>query len=271
MAIPTIPDIRDLVEAGVHFGHASGRWHPKMKPYIFATRDKLHIINLEKTQEQLTQVLGVLEEKIRDGKMIVLVGTKKQVAEQIKAIGEANNVCYVCVRWLGGTMTNFGEMQKSISRMKRIEEFLASPEAAKTIKKERVMMENDLKRMQAKFGGLRNMVKKPDMLLIVDPGFEHNAVKEALCEGIEIMAIADTDSDPTPVNHLIVANDDGPKSLKLVLDLVEKTIQNGQKLIDLKREEKTAEISEAKEEKAEVTEDPKSETKVEDKKEEVKA
>lgn len=220
-----------------------------MKPYIFATRDKLHIIDLEKTQEKMKEVLGLLEERIRDGKTVVLVGTKKQVSDRVKEIGEATNIPYVNVRWLGGTMTNFGELQKSISRMKKTEEFLASPEAVNTIKKERVRMEADLKRMHYKFGGLRNLTKKPDAMFIIDPSHEHNAVKEAIHQGIERFAIVDTNTNPDLVDHMIPANDDAPKSLAVLLGMIEETIKSGQKLISLKPAETK---TEEKEEKVEV-------------------
>lgn len=243
MAIPAIPDAKTLMESGVHFGHASGHWHPKMKPYIFATRDKLHIIDLEKTQEKLKETLTVLEERIRDGKTVVLVGTKKQVSDRVKQIGEALGVPYVNVRWPGGVMTNWGEIQKSIGRMKRIEELLASDEANKILKKERVMLESDLRRMRYKFAGLRNLSRKPDALFIIDPTHERNAIKEAKHEGIELFGIVDTNGNPELLDHVIPANDDGLKSLKLLLDLVEETIREGQKLISVKAE-KSAEDAE---------------------------
>jgi len=252
MAIPQIPEVKDLMEAGVHFGHASGRWHPKMKPFIFATRDKLHIIDLEKTQVKLKETLTTLEDRIRAGKMVVLVGTKKQVSDRVKQIGEDNNIPYINVRWPGGVMTNFAEIQKSISRMKRTEEFLASEGASKTLKKERVMMESDLHRMLYKFGGLRAMNRKPDALFVIDPTHEHNAIKEARHQGIELFGIVDTNTNPEDLDHIIPANDDGPKSIKLILDLVEQTIQNGQKLISVSEPKKdeaapTAEVVETKE------------------------
>jgi small subunit ribosomal protein S2 len=237
MAIPPIPEVRDLMEAGVHFGHASGKWHPKMKPYIFATRDKLHIIDLEQTRIHLEKVLTILEQYIASGKVVVLVGTKKQVTNQVREIGERLHIPYVCERWLGGTMTNWGEMQQSIARMKRMEGQLENEEtAAKMIKKERVMMQSELKRMHAKFSGLRDMAKKPDALFIIDPSHEHNAVKEALHQGIEIFAVVDTNTDPTPVNYLIPANDDGPKSVALLMDLISQTIESGQKMITAAKE-----------------------------------
>ncbi len=241
MAIPTIPDTRELMEAGVHFGHASGKWHPKMAPYIFCSRDKLHIIDLEKTQEQLKKVLPILEERVASGKSFIFVGTKRQVADMVKEMGERLGISYVNERWLGGTMTNFGQMVQSISRMKKVEELLASEDVNKMIKKERVMLQSDLKRMHAKFSGLRNFTKKPDFLIIIDPGYEHNAVKEARFEGTEIFAIVDTNSNPDLVDHLIPANDDGPKSLKLMLGLLDQTIAEGQKQLLQRKEAKEQE------------------------------
>jgi len=251
MAIPPIPSTRELMEAGVHFGHASGKWHPKMAPYIFATRDKLHIIDLDKTREQLEKVLTLLEQRVRDGKTVVLVGTKKQVADQVKEIGERLHIPYVNERWLGGTMTNWGEMQQSIARMKRIEAMFETGDAEKLIKKERVMLQSELKRMHAKFGGLRDMSKKPDVLFIIDPSFEHNAIKEARHQGVELFGLIDTNSNPDLLDEIIPANDDGPKSLKLMMELIAQTIESGQKLISLSKEEdaKKEEKEVAKEEK----------------------
>ena len=253
-----VPDLRTMMEAGMHFGHASGKWHPKMKPYIFATRDKLHIIDLEKTQQQLQTVLPILEERIREGKMVVLVGTKKQTSERVKALGEATGLPYVDVRWLGGTLTNFNELQKSLNRMKKAEAYLASDESVKMIKKERVAMENDVKRMNYKFGGLRDMTKKPDVLFVIDPGYEHNAVKEARISGMEIFAIIDTNSNPDLVDHVIPANDDAPKSLTILFGLLETAIRNGQKMIGLGGETKKAEALVVAEVTAEVTSEEKS-------------
>jgi small subunit ribosomal protein S2 len=227
MALPTIPEVRELMDAGVHFGHASGKWHPKMAPYIFCTRDKLHIIDLEKTREKLTEVLPLIEERIASGKSFILVGTKRQVADMVRDMGKELDINFVNERWLGGTMTNFGQMMQSISRMKKTEELLSSEEANKMIKKERVMLASELKRMHAKFSGLRNFTKKPDFLIVIDPSYEHNAIKEARFEGVEIFAVVDTNSDPSQVHHVIPANDDGPKSLSLILGLLKETIASG--------------------------------------------
>jgi small subunit ribosomal protein S2 len=227
MPMPQIPEVRELMQAGVHFGHASGKWHPKMKPYIFATRDKLHIIDLEKTQKILGEVLPILEQRVKDGKLVVIVGTKKQVAPRVKELGEKLGVPYVSERWLGGTMTNWTEMQQSISKMKKMETFLESEDVSSMIKKERVAMQNDLRRMQTKFGGIRDMVRKPDVMFVIDPSHEHNAIKEALHQKIEIFGLVDTNSNPTPINHVIPTNDDGPKAIKLMMDLVEATIASG--------------------------------------------
>ena len=236
------------MEAGLHFGHASGKWHPKMKPYIFATRDKLHIIDLEQTRQRLTEVMTILEQRIADGKMVVLVGTKKQTSDRIKQIGQATGLPYVDVRWLGGTMTNFAELQKSINRMKRAESFLASDDASQTmIKKERVALEAEVERMEHKYGGLRDMNRKPDAMFIIDPGHEHNAVKEAHGENIELFGIVDTNCNPELVNHVIPANDDAPKGLKIMLDMLEATILSGQAKAAKKRSDTEAAAAKAQE------------------------
>jgi small subunit ribosomal protein S2 len=227
MPTVVIPELRDLMSAGVHFGHASGRWHPKMAPYIFATRDKLHILNLEKTQEQLATVLPMLEERVKSGKVVVIVGTKKQAAPLVEEMGKRLGISYVSNRWLGGTMTNWAEIQSSIARMKRAEGLLESDEAGKMIKKERVALEAELKRQHARFNGIRDLTRKPDILFIIDPSHEHNAIKEGRDEGLELFGICDTNSDPTQLDHIIAANDDGPKSLKLVLGMVEEAIAAG--------------------------------------------
>jgi small subunit ribosomal protein S2 len=228
MSSLNIPESRELMQAGVHFGHASGRWHPKMKPYIFATRDKLHIMDLEKTRSQLEAVLPVLEDRVASGKLVVLVGTKKQVSPMVAEMGKRLGIPYISERWLGGTLTNWGEMQASIARMKRVEGTLADEEeASRMIKKERVAMEGDLKRMHVKFDGIRDLTRKPDVVFVIDPSYEHNAIKESRDQGLEIFGIADTNSDPSVLDHVIPANDDGPKSLTLILGLVEQAIAQG--------------------------------------------
>jgi small subunit ribosomal protein S2 len=246
MAIPALPSTKDMIEAGVHFGHAAGKWHPKMAPYIFCTRDHLHIIDLEKTSEQLARVLPVLEDRVRSGKSIVIVGTKKQVAPMIKEMGERLGLSYVSTRWLGGTLTNFTQMMQSISRMKKAEETLAGEDVHKMIKKERVMLQSELKRMHVKFGGLRDFKKKPDVMVVIDPSHEHIAIKEARVQGnVEIFALADTTTNPDLVDHIIPANDDGAKSLKMMLALIEETIANGQKMISVSEPvvEKVADVA----------------------------
>ncbi len=250
MPLPQIPDVRELMQSGVHFGHASGKWHPKMAPYIFATRDKLHIIDLEKTRQQLEKVLPELEKRVKDGKIVVLVGTKKQVADRVKEIGEKLHIPYVNERWLGGTMTNWNEMQLSISKMKKMETFLESEDVSKMIKKERVQMQNDLRRMQIKFGGMRDLNRKPDVMFVIDPAYEHNAIKEARHQGVELFGLVDTNTNPTMVDYVIPTNDDGPKALKLMMDLVEATIASG-------LESRGQAVEKAEKEKATATEETK--------------
>lgn len=256
MALPQIPELKELMDAGVHFGHASGRWHPKMAPYIFGARDHLHIINLEKTREQLQNVLPILEERIASGKSFILVGSKKQATAMVREMGERLGISYVNERWLGGTMTNFQQMLTSIRRMVDTEELLASDRAQRLTKKERVVLQSELKRMHIKFSGLRTIKRKPDFLIVVDPAHEHNAVREAIVEGIETFALVDTNADPSRVTFAIPTNDDGPKALRLMLALLEQTIASGlEKLATRKADaaaSRDAEKEEAKIEKSKV-------------------
>jgi small subunit ribosomal protein S2 len=224
----SIPELSELLEAGVHFGHASARWHAKMAPYIFATRDKLHILDVEKTRTALETVLPVISQRIAAGNRFMLVGTKRQVAPLIRELGAELNVSYVDERWLGGTLTNSAQIQQSIKRMVRLEEALEDEvQMAKFTKKERTLMAAEVRRLHIKYAGLRNSAGKPDFMIVVDPNHERNAVREARSEGVELFGIMDTDSNPDSVDFVIPANDDGPKSLKLIMGLVKAAIAEG--------------------------------------------
>lgn len=224
-----IPTLRELMSAGVHFGHVAKYWHPKMAPYIFVKRDKIHVLNLEKTKEALEQILPQISQHIAAGKNLLLVGTKKQIRDITKSIAEETSMPYVDTRWLGGTLTNFEVIKSSLKRMAEIESLLASDEIKKYIKKERLNLERQLSRMKTKFGGLTGIQKLPAALFIIDPHYEKSAVKEARELGIEIYALADSNADPTLIDHLIPGNDDIRNSVALMMDLVKQAILEGQK------------------------------------------
>lgn len=222
-----IPSLKEMMEQGVHFGHVAKYWQPKAAPYIFLRRDKIHILNLEKTKQALEQILPKITEEIKAGKIFLIVGTKKQIRSIIKEVGTKVGMPYVDLRWLGGILTNFDIMKQSIKRMKEIDQMLASEESRQMIKKEKLNYQRQLERMREKFGGLVDMNKLPDYLLVIDPHYEKSAVKEAKALGIKIVAILDSNSDPTSVDYVIPANDDAKKSVELMMNLVEQAILEG--------------------------------------------
>ena len=200
-----------------------------MKPYIFLRRDKIHVINLEKTRDALKDILPRISKHMSGGKNFLLVGTKKQIRSIITQIGQETHIPYIDLRWLGGTLTNFSVMKNSLKRMKEIEELLASEKSKRMIKKERLNLERQLKRMKEKFGGLTNLNNIPDAIFVIDPKHEQSAIKEAKICKIEIYALADTNSDPTDIDYLIPGNDDAFKSVELIMGLVKDAILEGQK------------------------------------------
>lgn len=222
-----VPSLKEMMEQGVHFGHVAKYWHPKAAPYIFLRRDKIHILNLEKTKEALEQILPKITEEIKAGKIFLIVGTKRQIRSIIKEVGLKVGMPYVYLRWLGGILTNFDVMKQSIKRMKEIEEMLASEESRLMIKKEKLNYQRQLLRMKEKFGGLVDLKKLPDYLLVIDPHYEKSAVKEAKALEIKIIAILDTNSDPISIDYVIPANDDAKKSVELIMNLVEQAILEG--------------------------------------------
>lgn len=226
--LKNIPSLEDLMAAGVHFGHVAKYWHPKSAPFIFAKRDKIHILNLEKTQEALERVLPELQKLSEAGKKILFVGTKKQIRDVIRYVGEETGMPYLELRWLGGTLTNFEVMKSSIRRMKEIEEFLSSEKVTKYAKKERLNLARQLERMKKKFGGLRYMAGMPDVVFIVDPHYERSAIREAKRVGIPIFALLDSNSDPTEIDYVIPGNDDARKSVDLIMGCVREAILAGQ-------------------------------------------
>lgn len=226
-----IPSLKELMEAGVHFGHVAKYWNPKTADFIYTKRDRVHVLDLEKTHKALTEILPKITAYVAQGKVILLVGTKKQIRSIITEVGPATGMPYIDLRWLGGTLTNFKVMQLSIKRMKEILEFLNSEKSSRIIKKERLNLQRQYDRMHEKFGGLLNLNKLPDAVFIIDPHYERNAIHEAKVLGLEIFAILDTNSDPSEVDYVIPANDDAKKSVALIMNSVKEAILDGQKQI----------------------------------------
>jgi len=219
-----LPSVEEMLLAGMHFGHTKGRWHPKMKPYIFGVKKGVYIINLEKSQEKMRSALEFMENLTKEGKSILFVGTKNQVANPIKELAQETGNPYVCGKWLGGTLTNFSVFKKMIKRYKDLKEEKRTGKLDKYTKKEKLDIEREIKRLDEKIGGLSNLSKQPDALFIWDIKKEKTAVEEAIKRNIPIIAICDTNANPELINYPIPGNDDATKTIKLVLDSIKETI-----------------------------------------------
>src|SRR6201997_1075875 len=209
--------VPELLEAGVHFGHQTKRWNPKMKPYIFEKRNAIYIINLGKTVEQLEQATDFLSGiAARNGK-VLFVGCKKQAQEAIKEAADASGQFYVNQRWLGGTLTNLATIRKSIGRLKYIEEIERSPEYKKMGKQELAALNREAAKLRRNLEGIIEMSQLPDALVVIDTTREENAVKEARRLGIPVVAIVDTNADPDLIDYPIAGNDDAIRAIRVVL------------------------------------------------------
>ena len=212
--------VKELLEAGVHFGHQTKRWNPKMKPFIFDARNGIHIIDLSKTEAQLDAALTYLSNAVRKGGKILFVGTKKQAQICVKETAKETGQMFVVERWLGGTLTNFATVKTSIKRLKEIERWETDGTMAGYVKQEQAAIRREGARLNKYFDGLRELDKMPAALFVVDTKREHNAVAEAKKLGIPVVAFADTNTDPEDANYPIAANDDAIRSIRLILGAV---------------------------------------------------
>ena len=221
-------DIKQLLEAGVHFGHKTSRWHPKMAPYIHSKRQDSHIIDLVKTVEGLDVALPFLTSVAAAGKPILFVATKKQTKEIVKQTAEELGQPYMVNRWLGGTLTNTGTMTKQIKKLKDLERNMASGAFEKKYNKLEVQrFQEEIDDLNFKYGGIKDMNGKPGALVITDMIGDLNAIKEAKTLGIPVVALADTNVDPTPADYIIPGNDDAIKGVSVVLDYIKQAIAEG--------------------------------------------
>jgi len=212
--------IKELLEAGVHFGHQTKRWNPKMKPFIFDARNGIHIIDLSKTEAQLEAALNFLGNAVRKGGRILFVGTKKQAQQCVKETAKETGQMFVVERWLGGTLTNFSTVKSSIKRLKEIEKWDADGTLAAYGKQEQASIRREGGRLLKYFDGIRELDKMPAALFVVDVKREHNAVAEAKKIGVPVVALVDTNSDPDDADFPIAANDDAIRSVRLILGVV---------------------------------------------------
>ena len=216
--------IKELLDAGVHFGHQTRRWNPRMKPFIFDARNGIHIIDLSKSLAQLEAACDFLHSVVSKGGNVLFVGTKKQAQEAIKESAKSCGQLYVTERWLGGTLTNFNTIKRSIARMKQIEKWETDGSISQYVKQEQSMYRREAARLFKNLDGIRSMDKYPGAMFIIDIKREHNAVAEGRRLKIPIVALVDTNCDPQLVDYPIAGNDDAIRSVRLILQTVVQTV-----------------------------------------------
>ena len=225
MALPDF-SLRQLLEAGVHFGHQTQRWNPRMAPYIYGQRNGIHIVDLTQTVPMLEQALQVIRDTVARGGRVLFVGTKRQASTAIAEAAEKSAQYYMNHRWLGGTLTNWKTVSQSIARLKQLDEILGSGAEGLT-KKERLGMEREQAKLQASLGGIREMGGVPDLLFIIDVNKEDLAILEAQKLGIPVVAVVDTNCSPKGVDYVIPGNDDAARAIALYCDLVARAALDG--------------------------------------------
>ncbi|HET9722152.1 MAG TPA: 30S ribosomal protein S2 [Candidatus Saccharimonadales bacterium] len=246
-------DIKQLLEAGAHFGHKTSRWHPRMAPYIHSKRDGNHIIDLTKTVESLDKALDFLQETAANGKQVLLVSTKRQAKDKVKEVAEATGMPYVTERWLGGMLTNTATIGARIKHLKDLESRMISGElAARYSKLEVQRMQEEIDAMNHHYGGIKELAAKPGAVFVVDILHDDIAVKEASKLGIPVVALVDTNADPSTVKYSIPCNDDATKTINLILNYVRQSIEAGKK-----RAAKPAAADKSEKPKQEPAEEPK--------------
>ncbi len=226
-------DIKELFAAGAHFGHKTSRWHPKMAPYIHSKRDGSHVIDLARTVVQLEDACKFIEKTASEGKQVLLVGTKRQARDAIKEAANKTGMPYVTERWLGGMLTNRSTIGGRVKHLKKLEEDMASGKlASKYSKLEVQRFQEEIDQMNHLFGGIKQMMQLPAVVFVTDILYDVNAVREARKLNIPIVAIVDTNADPSNIDYAIPANDDAIKSVKLITDLISAAIESGKQKAD---------------------------------------
>ena len=209
--------MKQLLEAGVHFGHQTRRWDPKMAEYIFQARNGIHIIDLQKTSKKLDEAYKFIKEQAEEGKTVLFVGTKKQAQECVKEAAQKCNMYYVDQRWLGGMLTNFKTIQSRIARLKEIETMAVDGTFEVLPKKEVIELKKEWEKLEKNLGGIKNMTRIPDAIFVVDPKKERICVQEAHTLGITLIGIGDTNCDPEELDYIIPGNDDAIRAVKLIV------------------------------------------------------
>ena len=231
--------MKELLEAGVHFGHQTRRWNPKMRPYIFGKRNGIYIVDLQRTLQLFEEASNFVRDLVSTGGTILFVGTKRQAQDVVKEEATRSGMFYVANRWLGGTLTNFVTLRRSVERFKDIERQLSNTEAQVT-KKERVHLDRERAKMEKNLGGIRDMESLPDALYVIDTNHEHNAVHEANRLGIPVVAVVDTNCDPDVVDYPIPGNDDAIRAIKLFTSRIADSVLEGLAMVEGRTEPEAA-------------------------------
>src|ERR1700761_1902225 len=226
MALPDY-SMRQLLEAGVHFGHQAHRWNPKMAEYIFGTRNNIHIVDLAQTVPMLHRALQAVSDTVANGGRILFVGTKRQAQDAVADAAKRSAQYYVNSRWLGGTLTNWKTISQSISRLRKLDEMLSSGEAQGYTKKERLTLQRERDKLDRALGGIRDMGGLPDLVFVIDTNKEDIAIKEARRLNIPVAAVVDTNCDPEGITFVVPGNDDAGRAITLYCDLIAKAAIDG--------------------------------------------
>jgi small subunit ribosomal protein S2 len=237
----TIPSMKELLEAGSHFGHEAKRWNPKMSQFIFTQRGGIHVIDLEITEKKLKEAVDFITSEVGSGAGIVFLATKRQAQEFTREQAERVGAMHMTTRWVGGLFTNFETVKKTLTRFKELTEQKENGTVNGFTKKEQLLMGRDLAKIEKVFGGVKTMEKLPEIIFVVDSKKELNAVLEARKMGVKIVAICDTNSDPTLVDYPIPANDDAIKSIQLIVKTIADAVEEGKQIVGKKKVEAAAE------------------------------
>lgn len=235
-----IVSMKALLESGVHFGHRTHKWHPKMKPYIFTERNGIHIIDLQQTVQALEEVYALVRDTVAEGGTVLFVGTKRQAQETIMLEATRCGMPYVTGRWLGGMLTNYRTIRERIGELERLERMRDAGDFERLTKKEALMLHRKIDRLESRLGGIRDMVGLPDLLFVVDVRREETAVHEANLLNIPVIALVDTNCDPSKVDYIIPSNDDAIRAIKLLVGKIADAVLEG-KALRKEEEEETVE------------------------------
>jgi small subunit ribosomal protein S2 len=228
--------MKQLLEAGVHFGHQTRRWNPKMAPYIYGERNGIHIIDLRQTLDQVNKATEFVKEMAANGGTILFVGTKKQAQSPVEMAAKDSSMPYVNYRWLGGMLTNFQTIQKRIYYMRELERMEESGEMQQRPKKERLRLRRELEKLQANLGGVRDLTRVPQAVFVVDVNAEQTAVKEAQRLGLKVIALVDSNCDPDAVDIVIPGNDDAIRSAELIAMAMAEAAKEGRQVASAKKQ-----------------------------------